>query len=502
MKKNIFTYSLKELWGFSKSRTICEFIVSMLTYIETVFFSTYFIRYVIEKASIGQFSEAMPFIAGVTIFFFFAALYKSWASSVLVYKTDRIIYKKLYSKLYKKALNVELRCFEDADFYNKYTLAAKDAISILISTVKSFIDVVFGTIALAVIFYNMFMIDKYVIIFVLFPMVGSFVFKPKMNKINSEIVKKSARFVRITDYVNRTVHLADFAREIRLTGIFSVLRRKYSEAVDKQIDISLSYSKKNVFLYWCHSIFTFTFIFEGVLIYGVIRTAVSYTMGLSQFAVLTSVMVSAAWTLIALTQSWGNYHKNSLLLDNIFTFLNYEEKIPENYEGEPAPSEIKSIEFRNVSFSYDGKKNVIDNLSLKISGKSAVAFVGINGAGKSTLIKLLYRLYDPDSGEILLNDINIKKFNLQSYRTLFSGAFQDYRLFACSIRENILMKRAEYTDQETENVINVLKKVDLYNKISSFCNSIDTMITKEFSDQGICFSGGGGSKNSSCKNFL
>ncbi|MFD2506408.1 ATP-binding cassette domain-containing protein, partial [Paenibacillus septentrionalis] len=115
--------------------------------------------------------------------------------------------------------------------------------------------------------------------------------------------------------------------------------------------------------------------------------------------------------------------------------------------------------------------------------------VGHNGAGKSTLIKLMMRLYDPTEGEILLNGRNIKEFDLMSYRSLYGTVFQDFKIFSMTIAENVLMRDVE-TEEDRQLVINALKKSRVYDKVATLPEGIDTMLTKEFDEQGVVLSGG------------
>ena len=115
--------------------------------------------------------------------------------------------------------------------------------------------------------------------------------------------------------------------------------------------------------HWLYVMFTFTFIFEGLLIYGAYRTLIGQTMSLSQLAVITSMMVSTTWILIGFTDSLTNLVKNGLFIEYLRTFLEYKEKIPENMEGANPGKTIRSIEFRDVSFSYKDKEVLSHRLS-------------------------------------------------------------------------------------------------------------------------------------------
>lgn len=490
--KNHF-YALKLMWKLCKSRVIHVALQTMLVYFEWVFYDAYFIRYIIGAIqNENQFSQIMMFI-GLTIIIFCATnLYQNYVDNVVIPLTDNLIYQRLYGIIYKKSVNVELRCFEDTEFYNKYTLATKDAAENLTGLLNHFFGIIFGFIAAIVVFIVMFQIDHFAVIFVIAPIIGNFIFGTWLNRIHIKVYKESIPANRKLDYVNRVIHLCDYAKEIRLSKVYNLMKKKYQEAVKEAIQINDKYAKKAIVVFWFQTYLTYNVIFQGVILYGVIRTAVSHTMTLADLAVLSSVMMAATWILIIMCDNVMNYNKKGLLVNNIKDFLSYEEVIPENYDGLIPDEKIDYIEFKNVAFSYDGEKNVISHLSLRIEGNSSVALVGHNGAGKSTIIKLLFRMYDPTEGEIIVNGHNIKEYNLQAYRKLFSTAFQDYKIFAMSVRENVLMRKADPDNKEEEEalVIDALKKAGIYEKIESLPKGIDTVLTKEFDEDGVVLSGG------------
>lgn len=115
-----------------------------------------------------------------------------------------------------------------------------------------------------------------------------------------------------------------------------------------------------------------------------------------------------------------------------------------------------------------------------------LAVVGRNGNGKTTFIKLLCRLYDPTEGEILLNGINIRKYNYLDYMLIFSIVFQDFSLFAFSLGQNV----AAGVDYDKEYAIDCLKKAGFEQKRKSMPQGLDTYLYKDFSDDGVDISGG------------
>lgn len=155
----------------------------------------------------------------------------------------------------------------------------------------------------------------------------------------------------------------------------------------------------------------------------------------------------------------------------------------------PAPNSIVSIEFRNVCFSYDKEaRSVLENFNMKIRSGEKIALVGVNGAGKTTIVKLLCGFYRPDSGEILLNGIDISNFRKKELFTLFSAVFQDITILPFSVAENVSMKIGDKTDKERVWVC--LKKSGLDGEIRKHEKGIDSKMLKTIDESGIVLSGG------------
>ncbi len=487
--KNIF-HAFKLMWGINKSFIFHSAVSSATDYFAWVFYSLFFIRYLIGALERQEsFSFIVRFILITGAWFALLFAYGAYLEGTFTPKANVNIYKKLYGLLYKKARNVELACFEDSSFYNKYTLAIDKADEKLITIIRNIFGIFFGAASAAVVFTTMYRIDRIAMLFVFFPIIGNFVFGYIMNKMIFKRDQELVPYKRRLEYINRVMYLADYSKEMRLSNVYNLMKYKYMKALDGIFNVVEKYVFKINLPLWFRNYFTFTIIFEGVLLYGAFRTIVSKTMSLSDLAVLSSAMVSATWILIGFTQNILESVKQAIFMENLRTFMEYESKIPEDYDGIMPEDSIESIEFKNVSFSYkeDGPK-VLSNLSFRIEGGKSLALVGHNGAGKTTIIKLLFRLYDPTEGEILLNGRNIKEYSLKAYRALFAAAFQDYKVFAFSIKENVLMRRASEADNA--DVYDALKKVGIYEKVMSLPKKADTILTKEFDEDGAQLSGG------------
>ncbi len=496
-------YAMKLGYGISKRRVICSFFVALLQNFEWVFFSGIFLRYVINALDEGRdFQSILIFILICGAVFFMVNLYYNFTENVVNPLENTHIYEGIYRKLYAKAKNVELRCYEDSDFYNSYTMAADHAEEKVIQIIDSMWKVFTGFFAAAAVFYLMFAIHPLSVLFIVFPLIGNFVFGNRKNKLEFRRYQDQAVNEKVMNYVNRVMYLSDYAKEIRLSNVFKLLRRQYDDATDENVRIAKKYGPRIVGINFLRLMFTFTIIFEGVLFFAVYENIVKGAISLAELTVMSGLMVSATWILIGLFENIMELIKNGIFVNNLRGFLEYEEKIPEDQDGMMPAESFNCIEFRHVSFSYQ-EEGTIQDLSFTIQNGEKIALVGHNGAGKSTIIKLLLRLYDPTEGIILLDGIDIREYNLRAYRAMFAAAFQDYCIFGMTVKDNILMGRHMKTEQEEDELVTkALKMTGVYEKIASLPHGIHTTMTKEFDEEGAVLSGGEGQKVAVARAFV
>lgn len=487
MCNNIYVMKLGS--EISPSRVIHALFIKIFYYFEWIFFSAYFLKYIVNALDFGKDIETIfLFILICGIVFFFINLYRDYVENVAVPLTDAKIYYGVYLRLYKKARNVELRCYENADFYNQYTMALDDAGTKVTTILDSFFGIFIGVAGVVIVFYSMFEIAPFSVLFIISPMIGNFVFGAVWNRLLLERYQENVPNDKVINYVKRVMYLSDYAKEIRLSNIFRLLKRQYHNATEDSINLADKYAFKTAAMEFLKNEFTFTVIFEGVMFYAVYENLVTKQISLAELTVMTSLMVSATWILIGLFENIMNMIKNGMFISNLRTFLEYKEEIPENQDGLMADQPFEVLEFENVSFSYQ-EKETIKNLSFTIKKGEAVALVGHNGAGKSTIIKLMLRYYDPTGGVIRLNGVDIRKYNLCSYRKLFATAFQDVCIFGMTVKDNILLGE-KATPESGGRVVAALKKAGIYDRIEHLPKGIHTMMTKEFDEGGVVLSGG------------
>ena len=197
-------------------------------------------------------------------------------------------------------------------------------------------------------------------------------------------------------------------------------------------------------------------------------------------------MISAA--IRSILKSLSELRNNAEFLKLTFEFLDIPNKM---YKGsltvEKRIDNDYEIEFRDVSFKYPGSESyALRHVSFKFNVGEKLAVVGQNGSGKTTFIKLLCRLYDPDEGEILLNGINIQKYDYRDYISVFSVVFQDFRLFALPLGQNVAINSC----YDADRVNSCLGKAGFVLDSERMPLGLDTYLYKNLDENGVNVSGG------------
>lgn len=226
------------------------------------------------------------------------------------------------------------------------------------------------------------------------------------------------------------------------------------------------------------------FVANAVLIAAAISGAVS----VGDISKYVSSVVKLLWAVTYLSRTVMLAAANSQYLKRYFSYFD----IPNTmYKGsltvEKRDDAEYYVEFRDVSFRYPGSETyALRHVDLKFRIGEKLAIVGPNGSGKTTFIKLLCRLYDPTEGEILLNGVNIQKYDYDEYMSIFSVVFQDFSLFAFSLGQNVAAAKS-YDPQRAEHC---LRMAGLDERLKSMPQGLDTCLYKHYDKDGVEISGG------------
>ncbi len=210
--------------------------------------------------------------------------------------------------------------------------------------------------------------------------------------------------------------------------------------------------------------------------------------GVGQIAQYVGAITSLAGGVSELLRSLAILRTNTVYLRTVFEFLDLSNDM---YQGslttEKRSDREYDVEFRHVSFRYPGSGNwALKDVNLKFKVGERLAVVGPNGSGKTTMIKLLCRMYDPTEGEILLNGINIRKYDYDQYLDIFSVVFQDFQLLSQPLGENV----AGAMEYDRKRARNALETAGLAGRLESLPQGLDTYLYRDFDTSGVEVSGG------------
>ncbi len=495
--KNI-VYAFKILYSCSKSYMVWH-LIDLLSY---TLFHSFFRGILFLKVLLGIIEKNMDFtfyIKNLALFLLCGLCYE-FISVYSDYKTlvgEKKMFKALNNKIFKKAAEVDISCYEDPVFYDKYQRASEIltggyfsayayAVSSVISNFIAFISVI--SIVASIHFT-----------YLLFLLPIAFVFLIEVAK--SKVVYKRDFSMttnnRIKAYTQRIVFLRDYAKDIRTSNIFSVIIGRFNKAVQSNIEILKSYGVKLFLFSMISSLFGEFIPIIGTYAFAGYQFIYTSALSVSGFSVVLSSIYSVRSTTEMMANEFAELSAVALYFQNLREFFEYESKV---VSGEKEPGEFESLEFKNVYFKYpSAEKYSLQNVNLKIEKGQTVAVVGVNGAGKTTFVKLLLRFYDVTSGEILYNGINIKEYKLESLRLKFATVFQDYKTFALSVNENIMCRNCSKEDKLTAE--KALKQSGVYDKIQTLKNGADTVLTREFDENGAGLSGGEAQKTAVARMF-
>lgn len=231
-----------------------------------------------------------------------------------------------------------------------------------------------------------------------------------------------------------------------------------------------------------------TTIFTGLVYVYVCLKAWTGAFGIGSVTQYIASITALGGGVAALLAAIGGMRNNTVFLRTTYEFLD----IPNDmYQGslttEKRSDRNYEVEFRNVSFKYPSADTyALRHVSMKFNIGERLAVVGMNGSGKTTFIKLLCRLYDPTEGEILLNGIDIRKYNYDDYMAIFSVVFQDFKLLSFSLGQNV----ASSNNYDKARVMDCLHKAGFSERLDEMNSGVDTYLYKDFDDKGVEVSGG------------
>ncbi len=468
---------------------ILSFVSTVLAAVRAFLMHTYLYQYALNALQKGEELRVVLLTLGAMLLYSLTnSVFQTISNFYFQVKRPRVD-AYIRNILHKKAAEVDLACFEDADFYDTYVKATGEATDRAYSVMNNLLEVVWAVINIGASGTLILTIDPLFLTFAVLPVLTTMLIGKRRNRLKHAYTMRTREAERKKDYVRRVFYLSDYAKEMRLSAMWKVMYKRMHDSVSEMKEIVAQYGYKMMFYRYLFDFVFDVLVHMGTIILAAFRTLVSKTMLLGDCYVVINSMDAIAGDVNYIGDIILSLDENSLYVDTLRSFLEYEVRIAEDADA-PAVPAFESLTLREMSFAYAGQeKPALSRVSLCVNRGERIAIVGHNGAGKTTLVKMLMRLYDPTEGEILLNGENIKSYRLSSYRDLFGTVFQDYTLLALPVTENVLL-RGGITEADRARVTDALTKAGVYGKIESLKNGVDANVTREFDKEGAMFSGG------------
>jgi len=305
----------------------------------------------------------------------------------------------------------------------------------------------------------------------------------KMNQHSIDSIPEA----RKKNYHYEILTQAHYAKELRLYNLAEPMKKKFNDLWKKIITEREKIFKRGFRSLNLSSVIDYIG-YVGMYVYLIHKTYIGDLSigGLSAFTAAIMTLSGNFSTMVMLALNYQNVLVEMVLA--VMEFFGW--KNEDDEKGETLQSEKFEIAFDNVTFKYPNTENIVlKNLSFVIKEGEKIALVGVNGAGKSTIVKLLLRLYEPDEGEISINGVNIKSYDMNSYRKKFSACFQDVTRYSLTLAENVALSDLGKI-KDNDAVINSINASGLDNIHETFEKKLDAPLTRDFDENGAELSGG------------
>jgi ATP-binding cassette, subfamily B, bacterial len=293
---------------------------------------------------------------------------------------------------------------------------------------------------------------------------------------------------RELDYLRIVGSGKESAKEVKMFGLGGYLQSRYGTLTDGVIRKNRELTRKR--LWWGSALAIIGSVgYYASFAYLVWRTLLG-EMSVGTLTFLAGAIAGSSQQLQAVFSLFSSISDQALFLTDLVDFLAVKPRIQSKPNAIPAPRPIREgFEFRDVSFQYPGSTRlVLDHLNFRIEPGEHIALVGENGQGKTTLVKLMARLYDPSSGVILLDGVDLREYNVEDLQREIGVIFQDFVRYDMAARMNIGVGRIEETDQD-EALWAAAKKSRADRTLERLAGGLDQMLGRRF-EGGVDLSGG------------
>jgi ATP-binding cassette subfamily B protein len=404
------------------------------------------------------------------------------------------------SSVINKALTLDLQYFEDANFYDKLQNARREADMRALGIINGGFLALQNAITLISFAAILIAFNPLIALILFGATIPSFIAQSRYSSLYFRLITWRAPEARRMNYFEHLLTVDNTVKEIKLFGLGQPLLQRYSELFWKffREDVKLARRRSMISLVWG--------IVASLSYYAayawIIFAAASASITIGSMTFYLTLFRQSQGTFQNLFENLNRLYENGLFMDNLFSYLNLTPQMNNTLNPVPMPQQIKQgLEFRNVWFQYPGREGwALRDVNLHIAPGEKIALVGQNGAGKTTIIKLLTRLYDPNKGQILLDGVDLREYDIDELRKRIGVIFQDFVRYQLSARENIGFGQIEDLGNE-QRILDAAERGGADEVMEELPQGYDTMLGRWF-EQGAELSGGQWQKIALARAFM
>ena len=400
----------------------------------------------------------------------------------------------------RKSISLDLQFFENPEFYDTLQNARRQADISALNIVNATLQMGQQTITIFSLVVLLWDFSPWLALVVFITAIPAFLSQSQYAERAFRVVNHRAPESRLLNYIEMLLTSNETVKEIKLFGLGESLLGRYRDLFTRFYQEDRQIAKQRSFAGVGWGLVS-NLGYYGSYAWIVMRT-IAGMVTLGDMTMLLTIFRQSQVSFRSLLDSLNRLYESNLFLDNLMTYLKLEPQIVSPADGIPAPEVIQDgIEFRNVSFRYPGAENdVLRGINLHIRPSEKIALVGLNGAGKTTLIKLVTRLYDPTEGQILLDGVDLREYNLTSLRQCFGVIFQDFVRYQFTVRENIAFAQIDAMD-DFARIQDAADRGGASEMIARMPAGYDTMLGRRW-EKGLELSGGEWQKSALARAFM